>query len=137
MVNSTEQKGDAQEELDIKFEGLDAGSGKTKEGVRFSFQLFRSSDGVGLSMTIEDHVSPEQANRELQRIVKKAEKVIKLGPKINGNGEQVGERAVLLFSPNEPSRARAELFWTDGRYLKNISSPSLQHVLKFEKSFYR
>src|SRR5215211_4363530 len=98
------QKKDVQEKLEIKFSKVESGSGQTLDGIKFSDHLFESSDGIGLSVTIEDRILSEQAIEELQRTLKEAEKIIEQGPKFNANGEQVGERAVLLFAPNKPYR---------------------------------
>jgi hypothetical protein len=107
--------------------------GKTEDGIRFSNQLYKSSDCLKIIKTIKLFNSPAQAYEEFQREFKRASTIIDRGPKIDDNGQQVGERVVLQFAAEGQSQARAEVIWTKNSEFHSITAHSVQHALEFEQ----
>ncbi|HLN98462.1 MAG TPA: hypothetical protein VK208_08385 [Pyrinomonadaceae bacterium] len=120
-----------------EFEDVQSGRGKTDEGIQFSYHLYKSSDGVGVATTVENRASPVRANKALQRRIKRAVKIIERGPKLDNNGQRIGERVVAVFAADGSKNEQAAVLWTDGSQFYYIESPSLKHALGFEKKFYR
>lgn len=121
----------------VEFESIQGERGKTEDGIPFSYHLYKSSDGVGVATTVENRESPIRASKALQRKIKKAVKIIERGPKLNEKGQQIGERVVVIFVPNDSYKEQASVLWTDGTQFYYIESSSLRHVLEFEKKFYQ
>jgi hypothetical protein len=123
-------------EKDKEFKSILSGRGKTKAGDPYSFHIYKSTDGVGISTRSEKRGSRILANREFQKKINKADKIIERGLKLDKNGKQVGERAVLTFTDKGPDKVIARVIWTDGAYFHSIESSSLPHILEFEKKYY-
>ncbi|MGH9942903.1 MAG: hypothetical protein ACRD9R_11170 [Pyrinomonadaceae bacterium] len=107
--------------------------GKTKDGAQYTNQIFKSSDCVTVSKMIVFFNSPARALDEIQRENKKASVIIDRGPKLDNNGQQVGERVVLQFAIEGQRQAHAEVIWNENLEFHSVIAPSLQHVLEFEK----
>ena len=126
---------DQQESRDeIKFQRLKAASGRTLEGADFSFQVYKSSDDVILSVRIDTFKSSNRAHRELTKLLRSG-KIIERKSKPNGEGKQI-EQVVARF----PARSSVEepafrVLWTDKSRLYSITASSLRHVMEFEKRF--
>ena len=121
---------------DMEFKSLSAGSGRKRDGTRFSFALYESADRTGISATTEKYRTPNAAKRALRKKMEHAVKVVETGTKLNQDGKRKGERAVAMFAPEGTYRAQATVLWTDGSDFHYIQSPSLQRALEFEKKFY-
>lgn len=118
---------------DLRFKAGVVLDGKTEDGIRFSNQLYKSSDCLQIIKTIKLFNSPTHAYEELQRELKKASTIIDRGPELNDNGQQVGERAVLQFAAEGQGHAHAEVIWNENSEFYSITAYSLQHALEFEK----
>ncbi|MFN2533006.1 MAG: hypothetical protein ABR555_17105 [Pyrinomonadaceae bacterium] len=121
----------------LEFKDFQGGRGKTADGIPFSYHLYKSSDGVGVTTTVENHRSPASAQKALQRKIRTAIKMIERGPKLKNKAERIGERAVLTFALPDFHKEQAAVLWTNGQRLYYIESLSLKHALEFEKQFYR
>lgn len=121
----------------VEFEDVQGGRGKTEDGIPFSYHLYKSSDGVGVTTTVEDCGSTFRANRALQRKSKRAVKIIERRPKLDDKGKRVGERVVAMFAPDSSEKENAAVLWTEGSQFHYIESSSLRHALRFEEKFYR
>lgn len=122
-------------ERNLEFKELLSGRGKTEDGASFSFHLYEASDGVAVSTRSEKRGSLTRANKELQRQIKKAIKILERGPKLDKSGKQVGERAVLMIASKGPHKDQAVVLWTNGSQFYYIESSSLRHVLELEKRY--
>ncbi len=110
---------------------------ETKSGLRLGFADYVGSDGVKLSLLYlaENNraLSLQAYNEELSRAVK----IVAQSKKTDGNGVVVGERAQILL----PGRRFADQFpvpaviWTDGPTFHEISSSSVDDILKLEKEY--
>lgn len=121
----------------LEFKDLQGGRGKTPDGISFSYHLYKSSDGVGVTTIVESHSSPASAQKALRNKLRTAIKIIERGPRIEDQAEEKGGRAVFSFAVPGSHKKQAAVIWTDGQQLYRIESRSLKHALAFEKQFYR
>ena len=108
--------------------------GKTEQGTDYSENEIASSDCEILSTRIEYFDSPIQAHERFAKEIKQAINVIEQGPKTNGLGQPVGERAVaaLRAGASDESLDQSIVIWTDGSQVHSIKG-RFNHVLAFEK----
>lgn len=102
-------------------------------GGAFAVAGYRSSYFVKLWRSGEVYDTPEKANLVFQERLKEAVKVLERAPKFSEGGSKVGERAVAIIYNKARDEQHACVLWTEGRVLVEIYSPSLMHVLDFEK----
>lgn len=102
-------------------------------GGGFSSTAFTSSYSVRLSFAHFGYSSKEKANEVFDQHVREAIQVIETTPKLNDHGAVGGRRAVTISFNPELNQHFAAVFWTEGSTLHSIDSPSLLHVLEFEK----
>lgn len=119
------------QEEEIVFKLGQAGSGKTKDGYRFSFTDWEGS-GVWLSLLIEERRSPVRARMALRAILRGKE-LLEQGTKVNNRGQKVGERVVLKFHSKEVNREQNMIAWTNGADFHYLQSSSLKTILAFER----
>jgi hypothetical protein len=121
-----------------KFKDEMGGSGTTEDGHEFSFHTYKSQDEVWLLTYIEMCPSPELAKKTMDEKVKEASSIIARGPRLDRNGEYLGERVVLTVVKKTQGEAQTEslICWTIGSGLHCIQSRSLKHALAFEKTLY-
>ena len=118
------------QEPEIVFKLGQAGSGRTKDGYRFSFTDWEGS-GVWLSLWTEQRGSPARARMALRAIMRGKE-LLEQGTKVNNRGKKVGERVVLKFHSKEVNREQNMIAWTDGPDFHYLESSSLKTILAFE-----
>ena len=116
----------------IRFDVEGMGCGKVVDGGGFSITSYRSSYFVNLLSIHEAYISPEHANAIFDIRLRKAAKVIEVGPKFNRQGSVVGRRAMALFNSTEFSGPSTEIFWTEGCLLHSIHSTSSLHFEKHQ-----
>lgn len=121
----------------VEFKAVNFYSGRKSNGADFSAGIYDSTDGVGVSSTVEVYYSAARAKREMKRRIKTATKIIERGNKENQNGKLIGERVVLISPGDTRDSAYVTVLWVDREDLHVIESPSLQHALEFERSFYK
>jgi hypothetical protein len=118
----------------IRFELKGMGCGKMIDGGGgFGIRTYRSSDNVELYFASGGYASTEKTNEVFDRQVGEATQVLELTPKLDANGKEAGRRAVVIFLDKETNENYASVIWTDGWRIVSIDSPSLWHVLEFEK----
>ena len=118
----------------IGFEIEGWGCGRVIDGGGgFSSTAYSSSYCVRLSFAHFGYSSKEKANEVFDHHVREAVRVIETTTKRNAQGAVIGRRAVTISFNPELNQHFASVFWTDGRTLQSIDSPSLLHVLEFEK----
>lgn len=125
------QSKDQKEE--IVFKQRSGGSGKTKDGSRFSFTEWESPDGVWLDLRVEQRGSPPRARAALVAALR-GKSVLERAPKLDGRGRNVGERVVAKYYWKEGKKYQSIIAWTDGSDVNYLESSSLKHILAFEKS---
>ena len=130
QTTTTQQSSNEQK---IEFQSVLSVSGKTADGTPSFSNSYKSSDGIMVSTRIERHNSPVSAKKEFNRNIKAAVEILKREPKLNENGKQVGERALLSAKQEESNILQTILVWTDNSQVYFIESTSLQHTLEFEK----
>jgi hypothetical protein len=96
-------------------------------------QGYESSDGERLSESGNGFSSVAMANRELQKRISKAEKIVERTVKFDSKGKKVGERVIAIFPPNEGRTTWVSIIWTDKTAIGSINAPSLQLALEFER----
>ena len=96
---------------------------------------YKSYDGVDLGCGGAIFPSHESAEAAFRNALNDAVRIIEREPIYDSKGcNVVGERVVLILPPNEMVKTeRAAVIWLNDRSLGFIHSPSLRHVLAFEK----
>lgn len=118
----------------IRFEVEGWGYGRLiDDGGEFSATSYSSSYHVYLSVARFRYTSKEKANKSFDQQVRVAVRVIETTQELNEQGAVVVRRAVTISSNSETKQSVASVFWIDGSTLYSIDSPSLLHVLEFEK----
>lgn len=117
----------------IKYENIVSGRAETADGTPFSFQSYKSADGVPISTRVERRNSAARAEKELLRNMNAAVKILEQGPKLDVSGRKIGKRVVLTTKQEGSTKLQTTVLWTEGSQLHFIESPSLQHALEFEK----
>jgi len=106
--------------------------GLTADGGRDAWiTAFKASDGTDLSVSGAEYGSPQQAQKALLRNLKRVAVIIERGARLDGEGNKIGERAVVLLNK---TGSQAAIFWTDEDLLQKIYWPTQRHVLALEKS---
>jgi hypothetical protein len=118
----------------IHFWNVMTACGRTIDGGGpYSVTSYKSSYFVRLAFQHFTYASPEKANAVFDQYVAEAVQVIELTSKFDKERKKVGQRAVTMSYNSEMNVHFACVFWTDGSSLHSIDSPSLLHVLEFEK----
>ncbi|MDT4897172.1 MAG: hypothetical protein QOH25_2249 [Acidobacteriota bacterium] len=115
--------------------GTTAGETFTEDRYIGYFSNFYSSDGMKFSRWCTEYNSPRRANREMQKTLKKAREIIKREPLFDGSGQQIGEKVISTFSPNNPYYGAASLLSTDGSTFCYVTSSSLENIMAYEQDF--
>ena len=97
-------------------------------------QGYAASDGEMLFESGQVYDSSAHADKEMRKLLKDAEEVIERAPKLDETGQQVGERIVAVFPPDEFGKEWVRIIWTDEAVLRSINAPSLRHALALEKT---
>jgi len=104
-----------------------------EHGVLISISDFESSDGVRLSLQTRTCKTRKAAALAVGRLKREAVRVIEDSHKVDKEGRTVGERVLLETKSEDQKVTGAELVWSDGSTLRILYSPSLRHVLLFER----
>src|SRR5258705_7047108 len=89
------------------------------------FGHFSSSDGMNFSSTNIYFDSPRQAQRELQKRLKKVLEIVSREKSLDETGQVVGEQVLATFPPyGDASTPSAQLLLTKGSDFVSISSSS-------------
>ena len=116
----------------FKLEGMACGK-MIDGGGGFGVRTYRSSVNVKLYFASGGYASTEKTNEVFDRQVREAVQVLELTPKLDAAGKETGRRAVVILLDKETNENYASVFWTDRSRILSIDSPSLAHVLEFEK----
>lgn len=111
------------------------GRGIPKNGASTAFSDWHTSDGMSFYRWSEYYDSPERANRALQKVLKKAGKIIKRESLFDAAGLKIGEKVIATFPPKNPKYGAATLLWTYGSTFRYVSGSSLENILAYEKDF--
>jgi hypothetical protein len=122
-------------EQDLTFKEKANFDGETEDRSRFSDLVYEASDGARLTRRIIFYPTPERARKKMDSELKLALRVMERSQKIDAEGRVVGERAVILYSPDrlKKEKPRAKVIWTASDQFNSIDGPSVPHVLQFEK----
>jgi hypothetical protein len=120
---------------EVKFTLVLMGDGLTPDRIRTYFKKFKGSDGKILYEIWIDFGTAERAAKEIEELLKESIKTIRRKPEAGGNGQQVGERVLLLRPDPKNEDRKVVLAWTTGTIYREISSDSLEDVLAFEKQY--
>ncbi len=127
------QQGTAEE---LRFRWAGSGRRMSKDGAEVSFSHYKSQDGLLVERAVEDHKYGRDADAAMERLEKRARKVLERGSKQAWDGHRIGQRVVVILHDSPTARSPAAVAWTDGARLFIISSPSLRHCLAFEAQDY-
>ncbi len=111
---------------------VDAGEGFSGGGGFSSYVFY---DGMKLAFSRAKFDSSEAAEHCFQSELQNASKIVEREPLFDeAHGKVVGERVVAIFQPNEYTKTGwASVMSLDGDRIFEITSPSLQRTLNFEK----
>lgn len=100
---------------------------------------YKSFDGVTLSFMYIDFSLHEAADQAFQNKLREAAIIIERVPLYDRRGQTiVGEKMVAIFTSNDAAKRQwASIVSLDETHLYQISSPSLRHVLAFDKAHRR
>lgn len=102
-----------------------------------SFITLNSSDGMSFKKWTVDYESPERANREFRKRLKKAIEIMSREPVFSDNIRSTGEKVVARFPDSYEDAGPASLLWTDGAEFVQVDSSSVQNILEYRKDFGR
>jgi hypothetical protein len=121
----------------LKFQPADLmGSGSIEGGGQFSFDSFKSQDGVFVQRRVENYESVGRAHKRLGVMLHDAIKVIDHGPKRPLQGTKTGERWKVSFRYAGTEKPVFLVFWQDGDAIYILQSNSLVHVQALEDWIY-
>jgi len=118
---------------DISFEPRGAVHGITEYRCEFSKTGWGSSDGKVVFLEINYCKSPANAQRVLNRLVRKATKIFEKKT-VTSKGRITKKRIVVTFSKDLIKRPEM-ILWTKGNEIYMVESSSFAHALIFEKRF--
>lgn len=116
-----------------EYKSIVAGHGTAQDGSPVSFTIYLSVDDVYVKKSVERHRSPRLAEEALQERLRSALTIVEQGRRLRRDGQQIGDRAVVMLAPGTTQQAQAAVLWTDGSDLLSLESSSLRHALEFEK----
>jgi hypothetical protein len=122
----------------VTFTAAEISNGRTDEGSDYSERRFHSSDCESVIVRTEGYPSPARAQEEFIRMLKASTTIIERGPRLDGTGQQSGERAVAMFKAPVQSEHIEDtiIMWTDNSELHSIKGP-FTHAMEFETRNYR
>lgn len=115
------------------FRNILIADGKTKDGFRYSSSFYKSSDCVVVSDSVVFFDSDARAQDELKKKTAEAGAILERGAAKDEKQTVVGERVVMNFPESEHAKAHAAIVLTQNSNFIYITSPSLNHLLEFEK----
>ena len=111
--------------------------GPAGEATTGSFITLNSSDGMHFTKWSVYCRSAEGARRELEERTKAAVQIISRESVVDKSGQQIGEKIVAVFSPNDSRHCAASLLWTENEEMFQVAGSSLQNILEYRKDFKR
>ena len=111
--------------------------GAAGESNRGSFITLISSDGMRFMKLSVYCYTSKRAGRELQKRLRKATEIVSRETVFNEGGQEIGEKIVALFSPNDPENSPVTLIWTENEKLYQVEGASLHNILEYRKDFRR
>lgn len=120
--NSTEQP--------LKFRSIAIFDGTREGGIRFSNEVYKTSDCSTVIKGVELYNSSASAAAELERQLNQAEKVLERGVKLRTTGQST-EKVKLAFQ-RDSEHKQYSILWTENSELHSIAADSLQNVEEFE-----
>ena len=116
--------------------GYTAKAGTSDGALRASVHTFKAEDGTPVYQSDEWYKSVSDARGALDRLTKRASRVIKQGTKKDAKGRVIGKRVELVFSHGHKASPEMVIAWTNGSTVVRLSSTSLPLLLDFENQFY-
>ena len=119
----------------MTFKSGDMGEIEIGDGIELGFTDYTAADGIWLRVLYLTKTDQAEAVAAFNQRIAHATKVIKRSEKRDANGRVIGERAQILAPLARPAPPYHAVIWTDGPTFHEIGSPSLQHVLQFEREY--
>ncbi len=118
---------------EIRFTKAQMGDGLSPEGARIYFTKYESSSKNSLYQTWIYFGSPAEAEKKLAILATNVLTTISKSPESNKDGQQVGERILVLCREKTQGETQAVLAWTSGSTYQEIRSAFFDDVLAFGK----
>jgi hypothetical protein len=100
-----------------------------------SVHTYKSEEGAVVQLR-EWYKSANDAGSALDRLTKKASRVIKQGTKKDAQGRVTGKRVELISGRGPKANQEMVIAWTDEATVVRLSSTSLPLLLDFESQYY-
>lgn len=101
-----------------------------------SVHSFKADDGTLVYQSDDWYKSTSEAVGALDRLTKKASRIIKRGIKKNAKGRIIGKRVELVYGQSQKTSPEIVIAWVDGDNLIRLRAASLPLLLDFESQFY-
>jgi len=129
LVNGNDSSRTSTEQV-LKFRSVGIFDGTREGGVRFSNEIYKSSECSTVIKGVDVFDSPTSARTELDRQLKQADRVLDRGPKSTTTGQST-EKVELALLPDSKHKPYA-ILWTENSELHSISADSIQEAKEFE-----
>lgn len=109
-----------------------------EKDIRWKNFTLLASDGHTLHLTSIPFPSVERSKKRFDRSIKEADQILRRSLESNGKGDQIGERALGLFTEVKDSKPPTDarhymLFWMWGANFWEINGEHLEDVLALEE----
>lgn len=128
----------AQEQPQAHHNFTEVATGKaipSRGALQASVHSYKSDEGTIVQLR-EWYKSGTEAGSALDKLTKRASRVIKQGTKKDAKGRIIGKRVELVFSSGHKASPKMFIAWTDGATIVRLSSTSLPLLLDFESQYY-
>jgi hypothetical protein len=119
-----------------RFQVGSMGDGTIDGGGTFSFDSYKSPDGVVVGRSVDRYDSPKKAREKMDELVHDAIKVIERGRERPDQGDGNGERYVISIQYKGREKPVYLVFWQDGSAIYLLQSACLVPLRSFEDSIY-
>ena len=120
-----------------EYRSIEAARGVTKDGIQASFQTYESSDGIRVFIRIEHFRSTDDMETQFETQTRSFAEIIERSGIKDVKGNTKEERIVGKHFPDEQGIVTYSIMWNEHIKIRYIESTSLDHILDFEKQFYK
>ena len=120
------------------FEEFESHEARSEDGIAYSEKKFRSSDCEVITVRVRHLPTPQRAQEDLETVLAESTNVMERGPKLDGQGRKVGERAVAMFKASPPAEHIEDttIVWTNNSELYLVTGV-YAYAIVFEQQNYR
>lgn len=116
-----------------KLKSIWAGNGRASDGTFLEFDSYETGSGMRVAITRGEFSSSSAAQKELNRWLAQATRVLENRKSSGFSGQPDSLRALGIFPSVKAGEEYYAVIWTDSGKLYWVSSPSLELALQVEK----